>query len=720
MSDQDAGHEHLVRELAAAYDVATDYWDWQGRHVLVATDTMVAVLRALDVDASTSESATAALAAKADDAWTRMLPPVLVTRQGWRPTFEVHVPDGWSVDVWIELETGEHRGGVDQQENWNPPRTIDGELTGEATFAVPGDLPLGYHWVHARTGDRWGRMALVVTPHCVGLPARLGDRPHWGVATQLYSARSEASWGIGDLVDLEDLGVALAVDHRAAYVLVNPLHAAEPTAPMEPSPYLPTSRRYVNPIYIRPERIPEYGDLTPAQRERVEILREQAVSANAERIDRDAAWAAKREALRMIYDVPRTMGRRCAFGAYELREGNDGAAYATWNAIAEVRGTDWRAWPAELDHPRQRGVEEFRSEHADEVAFQAWLQWVVDEQLAHAQLGLRRAGMGLGLMTDLAVGVNPHGSDAWFLQRTYAQGVYVGAPPDPYNQVGQDWTQPPWRPDRLAETAYEPFRHVVQAALRSAGGLRVDHVIGLFRLWWIPQGAAPTAGTYVRYDHEALIGILALEAVRADAVVVGEDLGTVEPWVREYLTERGILGTSVLWFELDHADSGGGGGPLPAERWRESCLASVTTHDLPPTAGYLAGDHVRLRDSLGLLTRPVAEELAADALEREAWLRELHHAGLLAEGETGEQAVVEALYEYLGRTPSRLRCLALTDAVGDRRTQNQPGTIDEYPNWRVPLSGPDGKPITIEDAIRSGQRLFRIMNGAPADPANEN
>ena len=193
------------------------------------------------------------------------------------------------------------------------------------------------------------------------------------------------------------------------------------------------------------------------------------------------------------------------------------------------------------------------------------------------------------------------------LQETYAAGVYVGAPPDPYNQNGQDWTQPPWRPDRLAETAYEPFRKVVQAALRSAGGLRVDHVIGLFRLWWIPRGSGPTEGTYVRYDHEALIGILALEAVRADAVVVGEDLGTVEPWVRDYLAERGILGTSILWFELDHD---GDGGPLPAERWRASCLASVTTHDLPPTAGYLAGDHVRLRDSLGLLTRPVEEELA--------------------------------------------------------------------------------------------------------------
>jgi 4-alpha-glucanotransferase len=720
-------HEELLRELASAYGVATDYWDWQGRHDAVATETMVAVLAALDVDAADEDAARQALADRDLVAWRRMLPPVLVTREGWRPTVDVHVPDGWPVEVWVELETGERRGGVDQHENWNPARTVDDELVGEATFAVPGDLPLGYHWLHAHSGDRYARMPLVVTPHHVGLPPRLGDRQHWGVATQLYSARSSRSWGTGDLVDLLDLGAAVAVDHRAAYVLVNPLHAAEPTAPMEPSPYLPTSRRYGNPLYVRPERIPEYVDLTAEQRDRVEELRLEAVAANAERIDRDAAWAAKREALRMIYEVERTMGRRCELGAFEIREGNHLTAYATWNAIAEVHGPDWTTWPEGLAHPvpesgrlLQRGtLEPFRREHRDLVDFHAWLQWVLDEQLAHTQLGLRRAGMGLGVMTDLAVGVNPKGADTWALRDVYAQGVYVGAPPDPYNQQGQDWTQPPWRPDRLAEAAYEPVRHVVQAALRHAGGLRVDHVIGLFRLWWIPQGAGPTAGTYVRYDHEAMIGILALEAVRADAVVVGEDLGTVEPWVRQYLADRGILGTSILWFEMDHSANGGGGGsPLPAERWRASCLASVTTHDLPPTAGYLAGDHVRLRESLGLLTQPLDEELASDALERQAWLAELRRVGLLAADENGEQAVVEALHAYLGRTPSRLRCLALTDAAGDRRTQNQPGTIDEYPNWRVPLSGPDGRPVTIEDVIRTdpAQRLFRIMAGGAADP----
>ncbi|EJZ04632.1 4-alpha-glucanotransferase, partial [Mycolicibacterium vaccae] len=246
----------------------------------------------------------------------------------------------------------------------------------------------------------------------------------------------------------------------------------------------------------------------------------------------------------------------------------------------------------------------------------------------------------------------------------------------------------------LAEVGYEPFRALVGAVLRHAGGVRIDHIIGLFRLWWIPKGALPTDGTYVRYDHEAMIGIVALEAQRAGAVVVGEDLGTVEPWVRDYLRERGLFGTSILWFE---SDRDGGGGPLPAEQWREFCLSAVTTHDLPPTAGYLAGEHVRLRDELGLLTRPAEEELASDRAHQQAWMAELRRAGLLDGDSPDVDEVVLALHRYLGRTPSRLLALSLADAVGEVRTQNQPGTVDEYPNWRVPLAGPDGRQVLLDD-----------------------
>jgi 4-alpha-glucanotransferase len=299
-------------------------------------------------------------------------------------------------------------------------------------------------------------------------------------------------------------------------------------------------------------------------------------------------------------------------------------------------------------------------------------------------------------MHDLAVGAHPDGADAWALQDVLALGVSAGAPPDAFNQQGQDWSQPPWRPDRLAELGYAPFRDMIRTVLRHAGGLRIDHVIGLFRLWWVPNGLPAGEGTYVTYDHEAMIGILALEAHRSGAFVVGEDLGTVEPWVRDYLRERGVFGTSILWFESDHD---GPGAPLPAERWREYCLSSVTTHDLPPTAGYLAGDHVRLRNRLGLLTRSFDDELAGDRAEQEAWLAELRRVGLLGMDASVDDMVL-ALHRYLGRTPSKLLALSLADAVGDRRTQNQPGTTDEYPNWRVPLCGPNGRQLLVEDVFR--------------------
>jgi 4-alpha-glucanotransferase len=299
---------------------------------------------------------------------------------------------------------------------------------------------------------------------------------------------------------------------------------------------------------------------------------------------------------------------------------------------------------------------------------------------------------------DLAVGVHPDGADTWALQGVMGQGVTVGAPPDAFNQQGQDWSQPPWRPDRLAAAAYAPYRDMLRTVLRHAGGIRVDHVLGLFRLWWVPEGRPASEGTYVRFDHEALVGILALEAHRAGALVVGEDLGTVEPWVRDYLAARGILGTSVLWFEQDWSVRR----PLPPESWRELCLATVTTHDLPPTAGYLAGEHIRIRAELGLLTRPVEEERRIDAEERRAWLDLLVERGWLrGDAVDDEQAVIIALHRALAATPSRLRGVALTDAVGDRRAINQPGTHDEYPNWRAPLSDGSGRPVLIDELVGS-------------------
>jgi 4-alpha-glucanotransferase len=420
--------------------------------------------------------------------------------------------------------------------------------------------------------------------------------------------------------------------------------------------------------------------------------------------------------LRLIHAVGMRPARRIAYDDFRRREGAGLRNFAVWSALTEVHGQEWADWPAELQRPSSPEVAAFAEEHAQEVDFFEWLQWVAQTQVSAAQTSAAEVGMPVGIVTDLAVGVNRMGAETWMMPEVFAQGMSVGAPPDQYNQLGQDWGQPPWRPDKLAELGYAPFRAMVSAALRRVGGVRIDHIIGLFRLWWVPMGGRPDEGTYVRNDHEALVGILALEAKRAQALIVGEDLGTVEPWVREYLSRRGILGTSVLWFE-----AGMRGEPLDAQWWREYCMASVTTHDLPPSLGYLAGDHVRLRDQLGILTEPLDDELAAAAREQADWLDKLVADGVLDVSLRDDPVeVMLALHRFLLRTPSKVLLANLTDAVGERRAQNQPGTIDEYPNWRVPLADQNGHRMRLEDvfAAQLPQRLAAVMNGLPEQPVS--
>lgn len=706
-----------LASLADAHGIATEFWDWKGQHTAIDRDTLITVLAALDVDAHDDDTAEAAWQAHLDRRWTRLLPPVVVARQFSGATFEVHVRDGASVNVWIDLESGGH-AEPNQIENWESPRVVAGTPRGEASFAVPDDLPLGYHTLYASSEGEQSDCLLIVTPDHLDVPDALGDDRTWGFALQLYSITSAGSWGMGDLADLAELG-AWSASHGAGYILINPLHAAEPVAPVEPSPYLPSSRRFANPLYLRVEDVPEYAALSAELKAQVDEIGAdlRARLADVDGIDRDSILAAKMAALRIAFDHGLDHDRGQDLSWYIERQGNGLADFATWCVLAGEHGPDHSQWPDELRDPRSPGVVSFAAAHAREIEFHCWLQWQLDEQLRDAQEGSEDAGMALGIMHDLAVGVNPDGADTWALGDVFASGVTVGSPPDAFNQLGQNWSQPPWRPDRLAERGYAPFRDMVHDILRHSGGIRVDHVMGLFRLWWVPAGASPKQGTYVRYDHDAMVGILALEAQRAGSLVVGEDLGTVEPWVRDYLAGRGIFGTSILWWELDHE---GDGRPLAPERWREACLASVTTHDLTPTTGFLAGDHVLLREKLGQLTNSLEDELRSDRAERAAWLRRLKEDGLLPadfdeEGTSEEdlEQVVLALHRFLVRTRARLLGPALTDAVGDRRTVNLPGTTDEYPNWRVPMTDAEGRRVTVESVQRDPRvaRLVEVFAG---------
>lgn len=696
-----------LAELAELSGVSTEFWDWRGRHRAPSAATVIAVLRALGVDASSPAATAVALADRRDASWRQTLPACVVAREGQPLPIRVHVPHGHAVEVWVVTEAGE-RWQLAQLDRYVDPRPVDGALVGEATFECPGDIPLGWHVLMARVGagdaTTQASATLVMTPAYVGFPPSMdGGGPVWGFMTQLYSVRSRQSWGHGDLADLGELA-RWSGELGAGFVLVNPLHAASPVAPIEPSPYLPVTRRFISPLYLRVEAVPEVAELGPADRAQIDALSRQASSANATDalLDRDAVWAAKRSALEKLHAVPRGAARQGAYDTFREREGQGLVDFATWCALGETHGPNWREWPDELQRAHGPEVSAARSELAPRVDFFCWLQWLADEQLEAAQGRAVGAGMPLGIVHDLAVGVHRNGADTWALGDVLAQGVTVGAPPDAFNQQGQDWSQPPWRPDRLAAAGYAPYRDLLRTILRHAGGIRVDHVMGLFRLWWVPEGSSPVHGTYVRFDREAMVGILALEARRAGALVIGEDLGTVEPGVRDFLSERGILGTSILWFEADDQ-----GAPLQPEHWRELALTSVTTHDLPPTRGFIEGEHVRLRHELGLLATTYEEELAAAERDLAAWRALLEGRGLLRPG-AGADEVVVALHRLIAQTPARLLCISLADAVGDKRAQNQPGTDQEYPNWRVPLTDGAGSPVLVED-LPGNPLLRRIV-----------
>ena len=555
----------FLTELASAFGIATEFWDWKGRLTEVTDETVIAILAGMDVDASDPEHARAALETLRLRPWTRLLPPCVVMEQGTPRRVQVHLPDGDWVRLAVRLEEGGWRD-VAQVVDDEPPRWVDGVLTGQASFELPADLPLGYHRLQATTAAGQNETTLVVSPAFLGFPASMGEKRAWGYAAQLYSIASHESWGIGDLLDLADLATWSATQQFAGFVLVNPLHAAEPMPPLEPSPYLPTSRRYVNPLYIRPEHVPEYAELDERARGRIAALKAKLNKdlAGETLICRDPIWTAKIEALLIIHDHGLRPARRMAFNDFLRREGRGLTQFATWSALVNEYGDDWREWPAALRRPSSPEVAAFAEKHVDMIVFYAWLQWIADDQLRAAQSAAKDAGMRVGIMSDLAVGVGGHSAEAWTYGNLFADGVSVGAPPDHFNQTGQDWGQAPWRPDRMDELSYAPFRSMVAGILRHSGGVRVDHIMGLFRLWWIPDGMPASQGAYVRYNHEAMVGILALEAHRAGALVVGEDLGVVEPWVRDYLRQRGILGTSIAWFERD-----GEGRPLPPEAWQE-------------------------------------------------------------------------------------------------------------------------------------------------------
>jgi 4-alpha-glucanotransferase len=611
--------------LAETYGVATWYEDFHRKRKDVASESVIGVLALMGVDASDPAAALAELrrARRAD-----RLPGTVVVRQG---SARVLPRSGT-----IQLEDGTSR-----------------EVT-----EVPADLPLGWHRLAA--GDQ--EVTLVV------VPTRLPEPPTtWGWMIQLYALHSAGSWGMGDLADLRTF---IGQSHGAGLILLNPLHAITPTLPVPPSPYSPSSRRFANPLYLRVADTDAYRRADPAVREQVDALRP-APSADG-LIDYSAVWQAKRAALGLLWPYAEDIDLDADPGLTD---------FATFCALAEEHGPNWQGWPAELRRPDLPAVRAARS--GERVAFWVWVQHLVNAQLDGANEAAAAAGMRVGIVHDLAVGIDPSGADGWLLQDVLAAGAHAGAPPDAFNQLGQDWGLAAWRPDTLAATGYAAYRDMLRRIFRHAGGLRVDHILGLWRLWWVPPGMGPAEGTYVHYDPEAMLGILALEATRAGAVVIGEDLGTVLPEVTEGLERMNMLGSAVLWFtrDWDAEDQ-----PFrSAAEYPRNALATISTHDLPTATGFLAGEQVKVRAELGQLAGTVEQERASWERERAQLIKLLRQEGLLDDGPHAPEQIVLAMHEFLARTPCRFVAASLYDVLGETKQPNLPGTTDEYPNWRMPL-----------------------------------
>lgn len=545
--------------------------------------------------------------------------------------------------------------------------TLEDGSVSTVTDRLPRDLPVGYHRL-APSDSADISVRLIVTPGRCHLP---DDLRIWGWSAQLYATRSQMSWGMGDLADLRRL-TSWARSLGAGLFLINPLHATQPLLPQEGSPYSPSSRRYLNPLYLRIEEV------SGAARLGQDLARLAALghALNEDRhIDRDRVFQLKQEALQLLWSH---FDGDQDFDFFQRQEGDSLRQFALFCCVAEKHGANWHEWPPEYRRPDQAGLAAFGAAEADRVQFHMWLQWLLNQQL-------KRAATSVPLMQDLPIGFSPDGADAWLWQDLIAADMTVGAPPDLYNTTGQDWGLPPFIPHKLRSAGYEPFRQTIRSILRYAGGIRIDHVMGLFRLWWVPNGCQPKDGAFVRYSAEELLAILAVESQRAEAIVVGEDLGTVEEGVREMLAEQNVLSYRLLWFEKG-----------PPSEYPEKALAAVTTHDLPTLAGVWTGADLEMQREYGMTPN--------QAMQEEFRQKIVETSGVDSDADVA-LAIMKTV-EQLSNAPSAVVLAELETAGAVNERPNMPSVSGTYPNWSLAL------PTTIEELESADlpRRLAQVLN----------
>jgi 4-alpha-glucanotransferase len=703
-----------LRALAERAGILPSYVAIGGERREAADATREALLDAMRLDASTEEAAADSLARLEREAAERLLPPtaVIAARErtgdsGGPPrpiaALRVRIPAAAAGGLRWRLEVAAEDGGRFEAEGSVGASALElARAHGEAlALEPPAGVAPGWHALRATLrwtgGEAEADATLVAAPAaCLSFAELLGGRRAAGLWANLWSVRGRRSWGAGDLTDLADLA-RWAGREGLDFVGVNPLHALRPEAG-EVSPYSPVSRLFRNPLYLDPEAVPELAE-SPAARAAIASPGHRGALARlraARRLDPAAVAALRRPVLERLHEEfarrhrDRPTARGAAYAAFRARAGASLDDFATFLALEGTLGARgvgpgrWREWPAALRDPRSPQVEAFRRSHAERVDFHRWLQFELDRQLAAAARAGRDAGLAVGLYGDLAIGTAAGGSDPWAFPEVFLEGASVGAPPDDFAPGGQDWGLPPVDPDGLVRTGFRYWRELLRSAFAHAGALRIDHVMGLVRQFWIPAGRPGSEGAYVRYPADAMLGILALESRRHGALVIGEDLGTVPPGFREELRRRGVLSSQVLPFETD-----GSGEFRPARSWSPHALATANTHDLPPLEGFWEGRDLVLRREAGQIAPGAAFVGAARRRwrEREALARRLAAEGCLADpgalppdGAWPELAA--AVHAFLARTPAPLVGAALDDLAGETDPVNLPGVgPDRHPSW---------------------------------------
>jgi 4-alpha-glucanotransferase len=665
--------------------------------------------------------------------WREMVDPVMVVRMDQPPrTVTLRLPV--AVDqlrrITLLWRLRKEQGGVLTGQSVGRRMKIlattiqDGLRYCEVALPFPGKLPLGYHSLTVEaSGPRIcqrATMTIVVVPRqCFLHPAVTDSRRTWGITIQLYGLRSTKNWGVGDFRDLKEM-IQWAGNELGADLLgVNPLHALPPG---QVSPYSPSSRLFHHSLYLDLEGIPEFRDASSIQA-KVRAPAFQAKLASLRRsptVQHEAAERVKRVVLEELFQlfqrhhlVPNTVRAR-AFHRFVRRQGEALQRFALFRTLEEQmarRGKGvgpgskgWRSWPLAYRHPESPAVKQVAIRYHSRLQFFQYIEWQCQQQLQAVQSAAKRSGMAVGLYKDMAVGIDPGGADSWAFQDQLVAAASVGTPPELFSPNGQRWNLSPFHPSRIGKDGYRLFADCYRRTMEACGLIRIDHAMGLFRLFWIPDGLASAQGTYVKYPAEDLLGILALESQRERVMVIGEDLGTVTPSIRTRLMAGGLLSYRLLLFEQTAR-----GRFAKPSRFPTAAAASVTTHDLPTLRGFWIGRDIELKARLGLYRQPewLRRDMVTRARDKQALLNALSEEQLLPTGTSRKANAVprltdelcRAVYAYVARTPSRLVLISLEDLLGDFETPNVPGE-HAYPSWRI-KAGPHGS--TWEDWAKLDQ-----------------